>query len=106
MEPASENFELCTEMLKEADPENLYLPALAGYPYMMTPDQIAEFTGLSSQGVRKLLTKRQMTGTRVGNRWLVPKLALLRLLRNGCESPSNEEEAADESAEMRQALQR
>lgn len=42
MEPASENFELCTEMLKEADPENLYLPALAGYPYMMTPDQIAE----------------------------------------------------------------
>lgn len=104
MDTASVGYEICTEMLKEADPENLYLPALAGYPYMMTPDQIAEFTGLSSQGVRKLLAKRQMTGTRVGNRWLVPKLALLRLLHSGCETPCEDEEAADETTEVRQTI--
>ena len=43
------------EALCGADPGGLFLPALEPYPYMMTPCQIAEFTGLTSQGVRKLV---------------------------------------------------
>lgn len=75
------NADIMVDLLQEADPENLFIPALAAYPYMMTPDQISEFTGLSSQGVRKVLARGDLHGTRIGNRWLVPKLSLLRYLQ-------------------------
>ena len=42
------------EALCGADPGGLFLPALEPYPYMMTPCQIAEFTGLTSQGVSQV----------------------------------------------------
>lgn len=87
--------------LKQADPEGLYLFALEDYPYMMTPDQVAEFTGISSQGVRKVLTRGEMSGCRIGNRWLIPKLALLRYLNQGCESRTKDAEAADGTSEVR-----
>ncbi len=53
---------------------------LEDYPYMMTPDQVAAFTGATSQEVRKLLGRGEMQGGRIGTRWLVPKLAPLNYL--------------------------
>lgn len=96
--------EIMQEMLEEADPEGLYLCALGRYPYMMTPDQISEFTGISSQGVRKILSKGGMLGCQVGNRWLVPKLSLLRYLNSSCTTSKSEKEAANGEVDMRQAL--
>lgn len=96
-----EDSEIMEDKLREADPMGLYLFALEPYPYMMTPDQISEFTGISSQGVRKILTQGKMLGCQVGNRWLVPKLSLLRYLNPSCTTSDIEMEAADEEAEMR-----
>ena len=48
------------EALCGADPGGLFLPALEPYPYMMTPCKIAEFTGLTSLGVRKQLAAGAM----------------------------------------------
>lgn len=93
--------EIMMELLLEADPGNLYLPALSVYPYMMTPDQISEFTGLSSQGIRKMLVRGDLHGTQLGNRWLVPKLSLLRFLQTGCNYVAHSKEAQDATVEMR-----
>ena len=41
--------------LAAADPDGLYLFMLEDYPYMMTPDHVATFTGTTSQEIRKLL---------------------------------------------------
>lgn len=79
-------IEVQKDVLREADPDGMFLCALEDYPYMMTPDHISEFIGISSQEVRRLLCCGQMSGCRVGNRWFVPKLALLRYLHP---SPSN-----------------
>lgn len=86
------------EALCGADPGGLFLPALEPYPYMMTPCQIAEFTGLTSQGVRKLLAAGEMRGVKFGSKWLVPKLCLLRYLNRREDGGEN-----DEDAQMRQA---
>lgn len=72
--------EVDEDRLYAADPDGLYLFMLEDYPYMMTPDQVAAFTGATSQEVRKLLGRGEMQGGRIGNRWLVPKLALLNYL--------------------------
>lgn len=80
-------LEVQKDILREADPDGMFLCALQDYPYMMTPDHISEFIGISSQEIRRLLCNGQMKGCRVGNRWFVPKLALLRYLHP---SPSNE----------------
>lgn len=96
-----EEYHLMEDKLNEADPDGLFLFALEPYPYMMTPDQISDFTGLSSQGVRKLLSKGDMKGCQVGNRWLVPKLALVRYLNSGCTQTHEDTEAADGTTEMR-----
>lgn len=85
------------EALRGADPGGLFLPALEPYPYMMTPGQIAEFTGLTSQGVRKLLASGEMRGVKFGSKWLVPKLCLLRYLTR-CEDGGDD----GENAQMRQ----
>ena len=74
------DMEVDEDRLAAADPEGLYLFMLEGYPYMMTPDQVAAFTGATSQEVRKLLGRGEMQGCRIGIRWLVPKLALLNYL--------------------------
>lgn len=51
---------------------------LKDYPYMMTPDNVAAFTGATGQEIRKLLNRGEMQGCRIGVRWLVPKLGLLK----------------------------
>lgn len=89
------------EMLSGADPEGLFLCALQPYPYMMTPDHISEFIGVSSQEVRRLLCDGRMRGCRVGNRWFVPKLALLRYLHRPPQETISEEEQQDEAIEVR-----
>ena len=68
------------ERLISLDPENLYRFALASYPYMMTPDQVSEFTGISAQEIRKLLNRGELKGSRIGSKWLVPKASLLMYL--------------------------
>lgn len=68
------------DRLAAADPDGFYLFMLKEYPYMMTPDQVAAFTGTTSQEIRKLLARDEMRGCRIGVRWLVPKLALLNYL--------------------------
>lgn len=73
-------MEVDEDRLVAADPDGLYLFMLKGYPYMMTPDQVAAFTGTTSQEIRKLLARDEMRGCRIGVRWLVPKLALLNYL--------------------------
>lgn len=73
-------LEVDEDRLRASDPDVLYLFMLEGYPYMMTPDQVAAFTGATSQEVRKLLGRGEMQGCRIGIRWLVPKLALLNYL--------------------------
>lgn len=68
------------ERLRAAGPDGLYLFALEGYPYMMTPDQVAEFTNTTGQEVRRLLRRGEIRGCRVGVKWLVPKISLLDYL--------------------------
>ena len=67
------DLEIDENRLKAADPDGLYLFMLKDYPYMMTPDNVAAFTGTTGQEIRKLLN-------RIGVRWLVPKLGLLNYL--------------------------
>ena len=74
------DLEIDENRLKAADPDGLYLFMLKDYPYMMTPDNVAAFTGTTGQEIRKLLNRGEMQGCRIGVRWLVPKLGLLNYL--------------------------
>ncbi len=94
-------MEVDEQRLKAADPDGLYLFMLEEYPYMMTPDHVAAFTGATSQEIRKLLGRGEMQGCRIGIRWLVPKLGLLNYL---FKDRREEEGDAHEEAVMRQAL--
>ena len=47
---------------------------------MMTSDQVAEFTGTTSQEIRRILNRGEMQGCRIGIKWLIPKLGLLNYL--------------------------
>lgn len=87
--------------LSAADPDGLYLFMLGEYPYMMTPDHVAAFTGTTSQEIRKLLNKGDIQGCRVGVKWLVPKLGLLNYLYKNRREEKGEE---NEEAAMRQAV--
>ena len=49
-------LEVDERLLSEADPDGIYVGALAGYPYLMTPSQVAAFTQTTPAGVRKLLS--------------------------------------------------
>ena len=85
------DLEIDENRLKAADPDGLYLFMLKDYPYMMTPDNVAAFTGTTGQEIRKLLNRGEMQGCRIGVRWLVPKLGLLNYLykdRQGREGES------------------
>ena len=48
-------MEIDETQLKAADPDGLYLFMLEQHPYMMTPDNVAAFTGTTGQEIRKLL---------------------------------------------------
>ena len=80
MEQQVGELEVDEQRLREADPDGLYLFMLEDFPYMMTPDNVAAFTGTTSQEIRKLLCRGEMQGCRIGVRWLVPKLGLLNYL--------------------------
>lgn len=89
------------ERLMAADPDGLYLFMLEDYPYMMTPDHVAAFTGATSQEIRKLLCRGEMQGCRIGIRWFIPKLGLLNYLYRNQRSG---EGATHEEAQMRQTV--
>ena len=101
MENVYGESEVDVARLEAADPDGLYLFMLKDYPYMMTPDNVAAFTGTTGQEIRKLLNRGEMQGCRIGVRWLVPKLGLLNYLYK---DRREEEGDAHEEAEMRQAL--
>ena len=71
MEKNYGDFEIDENRLKAADPVGLYLFMLKDYPYMMTPDNVATFTGTTGQEIRKLLNRGELQGCRIGVRWLV-----------------------------------
>lgn len=95
-------LEVDEQHLAAADPDGLYLFMLEEYPYMMTPDHVAAFTGTTSQEIRKLLGRGEMQGCRIGIRWLVPKLGLLNYLYKDRRVEEGEPYG---NTEMRQALQ-
>lgn len=102
MEVQTGELELDEARLREADPDGLYLFMLEDYPYMMTPDHVAAFTGTTSQEIRKLLCRGDMQGCRIGIRWFIPKLGLLNYLYKD----RREKEGGTYAAtEMRQAIQ-
>ena len=68
---------------------------------MMTPDQVADFTGSTGQEIRKLLNRGDIQGCRVGIKWCVPKLGLLNYLNKNRKA---EDRIEDEEARVRQAL--
>lgn len=80
MDEKEGDVEIDEARLAAADPDGLYLFMLETYPYMMTPEQIAEFTGTTSQEIRRILNRGEMQGCRIGIKWLVPKLGLLNYL--------------------------
>lgn len=102
MEDNYGDLEINEARLKAADPDGLYLFMLKDYPYMMTPDNVAAFTGTTGQEIRKLLNRGEMQGCRIGVRWLVPKLGLLNYLYK--DRQKEEKGEVREEAAMRQAL--
>ena len=101
MEDNYGDFEIDENRLKAADPDGLYLFMLKDYPYMMTPDNVAAFTGTTGQEIRKLLNRGELQGCRIGVRWLVPKLGLLNYLYK---DRPREGVTTHEEAQVRQAL--
>ena len=94
MEVQTGELEIDEARLREADPDGLY-------PYMMTPDHVAAFTGTTSQEIRKLLCRGDMQGCRIGIRWFIPKLGLLNYLYK---DRREKEGGTHEEAPMRQTL--
>lgn len=86
-----EEVEFDALALEGADPDGLFLVALRHYPYMMTPKQVADFLGLTPQGIRKLLSSGDMAGCHIGTSWRIPKLCLLRYLYSEQRGRPNEE---------------
>ena len=74
------NCEVDIERLRAADPEGLYLFMLEDYPYMMSVEQVAAFTGTTPQVIRHILIRGEMKCSRVGLKWVIPKLGLLEYL--------------------------
>ncbi len=101
MELKTGELEVDETRLRDADPDGLYLFMLQDYPYMMTPDHVAAFTGTTSQEIRKLLCRGDMQGCRIGIRWFIPKLGLLNYLYK---DRPKEEGGIHEEAPLRQAL--
>lgn len=51
MEGQIGELEVDEQRLRAADPDRLYLFMLEDYPYMMTPDHVAAFTGTTTRDV-------------------------------------------------------
>lgn len=68
--------------LRKIDPESQYIDALASYPYMMKPDDVAGFLGLTRQAVTRLLREGSMRGVKSGSAWRVSKYSLIRFLKD------------------------
>ena len=65
------------EALRNADPDGLYLEALAPYDYMMTPREVGEFIGQSQASRRQgYLRNGSLGGVKLGNAWRIPKRCL------------------------------
>ena len=68
------------EALRNADPDGLYLEALAPYDYMMTPREVGELIGQSQQAVTGYLRSGSLGGVKLGNAWRIPKKMLVEYL--------------------------
>ena len=101
MEKEIEEVPYDEQRLRDADPDDLYLFMLEPYPYMMTPDQVADFTGSTGQEIRTLLNRGDIQGCRIGIKWCVPKLGLLNYLNKNRKAGN---EIGDEEAQMRQTV--
>jgi len=66
--------------LHAADPRGLYIEALSEYPYMMTPEDVAQFLGQTPQAVTQYLREKCMRGVKTGRFWRVPKKMLIEYL--------------------------
>ena len=64
------------------DPENEYVEALGAYPYMMKPDEVAEFLGQTRQAVTGFLRDGTLRGVKSGASWRVSKFALIKFLKD------------------------
>ena len=93
------NLEIDENRLAAANPDGLYLFILEDYSYMMTPDNMAAFTGTTGQEIHKLLNRGEMQGCRIGIRWLVPKLGLPNYLYTN--RPTKEGDSYATSIEVR-----
>lgn len=84
MEVQTSELEIDETRLRNADPDGLYLFMLEDYPYMMTPDHVAAFTGATSQEIRKLLCRGEMQGRRIERQGRVLQNTHRRLRRALC----------------------
>lgn len=66
--------------LDAADPSDLYVDALAEYPYMMTTEDTAAFLGQTTQAVTQYLREGSMRGVKSGRSWRIPKKMLIEYL--------------------------
>lgn len=82
------NLEPDSDILAAADEDGVYIGALAGYPYMMTVDNAAEFLGQTRQAVTQYLREKRLRGVKSGRSWRIPKRFLIEFLK------SNENTAA------------
>ena len=101
MEKEIEEVPYDEKRLRDADPDGLYLFMLEPYPYMMTPDQVADFTGSTGQEIRQLLNRGDIQGCRIGIKWCIPKLGLLNYLNKERKAGAG---IGSEKAQKRQTL--
>lgn len=101
MEQGIEEVPYDEQRLRDADPDDFYLFMLEPYPYMMTPDQVANFTGSTGQEIRKLLNRGDIQGCRIGIKWCIPKLGLLNYLNKNRKAGDG---IGDEEAQVRQTV--
>lgn len=69
------------EALHKLDPDNEYVEALAPYPYMMKPDDVAEFLGQTRQAVTGFLREGALRGVKSGSSWRISKYAFIKFLK-------------------------
>lgn len=67
-------------LLKESDPKGLYIGPLSRYDYMMSPEEVGDFLGQSSQAVTNYLRSKELIGVKAGGRWRIPKKCLIEFM--------------------------
>ena len=70
---------LTREMVAQDDAWGL-ARELESYPYLMSPAEVADFTGMTRQDVTRRLRSGEMPGFRIGVRWRISRDNLLRFL--------------------------